>query len=92
LHAFNGKNGEKDSHKISDFIKIKPNDPQEMKKALNLGPVLASVQSSSYIFKDFKSGIINDAELCNVGEINHAVLVVGYGTDIASYIISGNKE
>jgi hypothetical protein len=63
-----------------------------MKKALNLGPVLASIKATSYIFKDFKSGIINDAMLCNEGEMNHAVLVVGYGTDVASSIISGTKE
>jgi hypothetical protein len=63
-----------------------------MKKVLNLGPVVASVQASSYIFKDFKSGIINDAEICDEGPLNHAVLVVGYGTDLASSIISGTRE
>ena len=92
LNSFNGKNGEKEFHQISDFIKLKSNDPQEMKKALNLGPVLASVQASSYIFKDYKSGIINEAELCDEGEVNHAVLVIGYGTDLASSIIAGTSE
>ena len=60
-----------------------------MKKALNLGPVIASIQASSLIFKDYKSGILNDATACDTGSINHAVLIVGYASDIASNIISG---
>lgn len=58
---------------------IAQNDPNAMLQALQYGPVTAAVASSSYIFQFYSSGVLTD-EACGTG-INHAILIVGYGTD-----------
>lgn len=50
-----------------------------MMQALQYGPVSAAVASSSYILQFYSSGVLTDTA-CGTG-INHAILIVGYGTD-----------
>lgn len=50
-----------------------------LKRALNVGPVAAGVQSSSDIFQAYSEGII-DHSACGT-DVDHAVTVVGYGTE-----------
>jgi len=49
-----------------------------MINALQTGPVAAAVASSSKTFQFYKSGVISSAD-CGTA-INHAVLLVGYGS------------
>ena len=47
---------------------------------LNKGPVLASLDASSYSFINYSGGILNSLS-CKRGYNNHWVLIVGYGVD-----------
>ena len=51
---------------------------------LNKGPVIASLDASSYSFINYSGGILNSVS-CKRGFNNHWVLIVGYGVD--HYII-----
>lgn len=69
---------------------MKPRDPEQLKAALNMGPVGISVDAESYIFRNYRSGII-DWLTCGV-DTGHAVLAVGYGKeDDKEYFIIKNS-
>lgn len=58
LKAFNGRTGEKEYFQIQGYKRLLA-DPIEIKKALNSGPVIASMDGHSDSFKNYKSGIID---------------------------------
>jgi len=64
--------------KLSDFKEVQRHDPVQLAQALQLGPVSIGVDASGWGFAMYKNGIIK--RWCG-DEINHAVLLVGYGTD-----------
>lgn len=47
-----------------------------------IGPVAAAIDASDSLFRFYKKGVYNNNK-CKVGadHLNHAVLIVGYGTD-----------
>jgi C1A family cysteine protease len=62
------------------FAHVTKNDEQALKEALWRGPVSVSVDASLKSFQYYSSGVYADPE-CVEEKINHAVLLVGYGTD-----------
>lgn len=62
----------------SYFKEVKRFDPVQLAQALQLGPVSVGVDASGLAFKLYKNGIIT--KWCGTA-IDHAVLLVGYGTD-----------
>ncbi|KAM8711597.1 hypothetical protein ACLKA7_012160 [Drosophila subpalustris] len=65
---------------ITGFATIPPKDEQSMKTVIaTLGPLACSVNGLESLLL-YKSGIYADEE-CNNGEVNHSILVVGYGTE-----------
>ncbi|XP_061392985.1 procathepsin L [Musca vetustissima] len=65
---------------INGFAKIDEKDEETMKKVIaTLGPVACSVNGLESLLL-YKRGIYSDEE-CNKGEVNHSVLVVGYGSE-----------
>lgn len=74
---------EKLSH-VSDVQKLPEGDEENMKRHLaTVGPVSICVDSSSYTFYSYTSGIY-DEESCMKHIYNHAMGVVGYGVDSES--------
>lgn len=74
-----------DEHKagahISGFGTIPPKDEEELKKVVaTLGPVACSVYGIESL-KNYDGGIYNDEECNKSEEPNHAILVVGYGSE-----------
>ncbi|XP_011188437.1 procathepsin L [Zeugodacus cucurbitae] len=65
---------------IKGFAVIKPKDEKTMKAVLaTWGPLACSVYAPKSLLL-YKEGTYADEE-CNKGEVNHAVLVVGYGSE-----------
>ncbi|KNC30391.1 hypothetical protein FF38_02670 [Lucilia cuprina] len=65
---------------INGFATIDPKDEVTMKKVIaTLGPLACSVNGLESLLL-YKRGIYADEE-CNKGEVNHSVLVVGYGSE-----------
>lgn len=65
---------------ISTWGNILASDPLQIKRALQMGPVAASVSAGSKLFQFHSEGVISDLQLCD-GELNSAVTIVGYGSD-----------
>lgn len=63
---------------LSSFKDVQRFSPTQLAAALQLGPVSIGVDASGFGFKFYKSGIIS--RLCGTS-IDHAVLLVGYGTE-----------
>ena len=62
--------------KVLDILNVSPNKPDEIKAALQSGPVAATVQADGFAFQFYSGGIISS----NCGTIpNHDVLIVGFG-------------
>ncbi|CAG9822448.1 unnamed protein product [Phaedon cochleariae] len=65
--------------KTSSYKSVKKGDENELKKAVALvGPISVCITATKN-FHLYKSGVFDD-ETCNRKRINHAVLVVGYGS------------
>ncbi|XP_014091255.1 cathepsin L-like peptidase isoform X2 [Bactrocera oleae] len=65
---------------VKGFAVVKPKDEKTMKEVVaTLGPLACSVYALETLLL-YKEGIYADEE-CNKGEVNHAVLVVGYGSE-----------
>jgi len=71
----------KESHHIVEVKGVRyvpPNNMTQLKRAVSIGPVSIYLNASG--FETYTSGIYNDADSCS-GQTDHAVLVVGYGTE-----------
>ena len=63
---------------MSGFKDVKRFDPNQLALAATLGPVSIGVDASAMAFRFYKKGIIH--RFCGT-EIDHAVLLVGYGKE-----------
>lgn len=62
-----------------------------MQKAVDGGPVGVAIAASANVFQYYTGGILTDAVACGT-EVDHAVQVVGYGTENGiSYWIMKNQ-
>ncbi|CAL9691556.1 unnamed protein product [Knipowitschia caucasica] len=65
----------------SDFRMLPSGDERMLASVVaNVGPVAVAVNAGLLSFHLYKGGIYSDPK-CNPNSINHAVLIVGYGTD-----------
>ena len=63
---------------IKNYVSVKPNSDYELMSAVVQQPVSVAIEANQDIFQLYKSGIIKN----NCGnEIDHGVVVVGYGTE-----------
>lgn len=69
--------------KVQSYVDVIPNDVDQLKAALEIGPVSVAIQANQPAFQFYKSGIIDDSSCGTVPD--HGVLAVGYG-------IEGDKE
>lgn len=68
---------------VSNFINILPHDAMQLKMAVKLGPVAASLSTASPVFQFYKGGIISLASGCSneLTPLDSAVTIVGFGHD-----------
>ena len=65
---------------FSGFEIIKPNSESELQYAIaDIGPISGSIDASSHHFQFYSSGVYDESS-CSSTNLDHAVLIVGYGT------------
>ena len=63
---------------VSSYYDVVANDPNQLKAAINLGPVSVAIQANQPVFQGYTGGIIT----ANCGtNLDHGVLAVGYGIE-----------
>ena len=68
------------SNRISGYTTLPPGDPNQLKSALNLGPISVGVQGDQDAFRLYSGGILDNVNDCGK-DLNHAILAIGYGYD-----------
>lgn len=64
---------------LSSYVCVEPQTPEGMKPAVAQQPVAISIDAGSSVFHNYSGGVL-DSEDCGIST-NHAVSIVGYGTD-----------
>lgn len=65
---------------IDGYVKLPENSYKHLLKTIaTVGPVVASVDASQ--FHDYESGVFSGCEESENLDINHAITLLGYGTD-----------
>ena len=67
--------------RITDFLDVPSMNPEILARAVMKGPVAAVVQGDSLVFTQYATGVITEASCYESREVNHAVLIVGYGVE-----------
>ena len=67
---------------LSSYVCVQPQTPAGMKVAVAQQPIAISIDAGSTVFHNYTGGVL-DSEACGIST-NHAVGIVGYGTDEAS--------
>ncbi len=63
----------------TDASKVTPNSADQLKAALNHGPVSVAIEADTLVFQFYSSGVLN-SKACGTN-LDHGVLAVGYGTE-----------
>ena len=67
--------------KISGCANVDTNSVDALKQALQNGPVSIYVEADTSAFQMYSSGVVDDTSCFSEGQIDHAVLAVGYTKD-----------
>jgi len=81
--------------KVTSYVDVIPNSDSAMMTSLTIGTVSIAIEADTKSFQLYKSGIFSDYTGCNSNSkngvspdtqpnIDHAVVLVGYGTDSSS--------
>jgi len=63
---------------ISSYVDVKSGDENSLLNAIQFGPVSVAIEADQYQFQSYKSGVLDFD--CGT-DLDHGVLLVGYGTD-----------
>jgi cathepsin L len=68
--------------KISSYQDVASGDETQLQAAVAIGPVSVAIEADQQVFQLYSSGVLTDSG-CGT-QLDHGVLVVGYGTDASS--------
>jgi C1A family cysteine protease len=68
--------------RITGFTDVTPNNEAQLLSAVNIGPVSVAIEADKSVFQSYTGGVL-DSAFCGT-QLDHGVLIVGYGTDAAS--------
>ena len=68
--------------KVTGYTYVSATETALLTAVQNIGPISVAIYASSN-FDAYSSGVLTDST-CNGLGVNHAVVVVGYGTDLAT--------
>jgi len=74
-------NWAKDTVRIKDFVDVPAMNSEQLARAVMKGPVSAAIQADSMVFMQYAGGVITEESCFSDKEVNHAVLIVGYGLE-----------
>ena len=65
------------------FVDLPSGDEQALKEAVaTIGPISVAIDASHPSFQSYRSGVYYEPSCgCEIGNLDHAVLVVGYGSE-----------
>jgi C1A family cysteine protease len=66
--------------KFTGCYDVKPNDQISLKAAVSKQPVVIAIEADTKYFQSYSGGILTDAAKCGTN-LDHAVEIVGYGTE-----------
>jgi KDEL-tailed cysteine endopeptidase len=73
----------------TSFSMVTPGSPDQLKAALNKGPVSIAIQADQRVFQQYTSGVLTEG--CGT-QLDHGVLAVGYGVlDGTEYFLVKNS-
>lgn len=79
---------------IRDYVRVPANDEQSLMQAVAQQPVAVGILASPE-FKSYAGGVFDGpCEVTSASDLNHAVTIIGYGTDSAtgaSYWLAKNS-
>lgn len=72
---------------VTDYALVTPNDVDQLKAAIAVGPTSVTIEADTRVFQMYSSGIF-DSKDCGTS-LDHAVTAVGYGTEdgVGYYIV-----
>lgn len=65
--------------KVSNYVDVNPTENDLKQAVATVGPISVGIDASHQDFQLYKSGVYSNSE-CSSTTLDHAVLVVGYGT------------
>jgi len=65
--------------KTSGYSMVTPNNPDQLKAALDKAPVSVAIEADKIAFQSYQSGVLTGSA-CGT-QLDHGVLAVGYGTE-----------
>jgi cathepsin L len=76
------KKGQTVAATLSSFVDVAQGSEADLLKAVNVGPVSIAIEADQQCFQFYSGGVLSDPS-CGQ-QLDHGVLVVGYGTDSAT--------
>uniref|UniRef100_A0A8C8USC4 Cathepsin L1-like n=1 Tax=Peromyscus maniculatus bairdii TaxID=230844 RepID=A0A8C8USC4_PERMB len=74
---YNPKNS---AAKVMGFVKVPSSESALVKAVATVGPISAAIDTKHHSFQFYKGGMYYEAD-CSSNNLDHAVLVVGYGEE-----------